>query len=70
MLKQTVLLLALLAVLVLPFALRPARTGGKADDTLVIISPHNEAIRYEFALPFIEAGSDSLPAAAELPGVS
>ena len=53
MFKQALLLLALLAVLVLPFALRPAREGrGKADDTLVIISPHNEAIRHEFDRAF------------------
>lgn len=54
MFKQALLLLALLAVLVLPFALRPAREGrGKADDTLVIISPHNEAIRHEFDRAFV-----------------
>ena len=54
MVKQALLLLALLAVLVLPFALRPARDGGgKADDTLVIISPHNEAIRHEFDRAFV-----------------
>ena len=54
MVKQALLLLALLAVLVLPFALRPAREGrGKTDDTLVIISPHNEAIRHEFDRAFV-----------------
>ena len=53
MVKQAVILLVLLAVLVLPFALRPDRkASGKADDTLVIISPHNEAIRHEFDRAF------------------
>ncbi|HEY8932846.1 MAG TPA: iron ABC transporter substrate-binding protein, partial [Rariglobus sp.] len=53
MLKQAVIIGALLAVLVLPFALRPAKqASAKADDTLVIISPHNEAIRHEFDRAF------------------
>ncbi len=54
--KRTLVLLLLVAVVVLPFALRPAReegaTGQPADDTLVIISPHNAAIRAEFDLAF------------------
>lgn len=48
-------LLGLLAVvLALPFWLRPkSEIGtGKADETLVIISPHNEAIRHEFEVGF------------------
>jgi iron(III) transport system substrate-binding protein len=53
MVKQTIIIIALLATLVLPFALRPrAETRIKADDTLVIISPHNEAIRHEFERAF------------------
>lgn len=53
MVKQAVIILTLLATLVLPFALRPAQHAGeKADDTLVIISPHNEAIRQEFERGF------------------
>lgn len=43
----------LLLVLALPFALRPeAEHGPAADDTVVIISPHNEAIRHEFDVAF------------------
>ncbi len=51
--KRALLLLALAATLALPFALRP-RTGpdAAADDTLVIISPHNEAVRTEFGHAF------------------
>lgn len=48
-------LVALLAVLALPFALKPKENLlAAADDTLVIISPHNEAIRYEFSRAFGE----------------
>ncbi len=48
-------LIALAAVLALPFALKPKENLlAKADDTLVIISPHNEAIRYEFSRAFGE----------------
>ena len=51
--KRALLLLALAATLALPFALRP-RQGltTRTDDTLVIITPHNEAIRHEFGLAF------------------
>ncbi|MEY4488058.1 MAG: hypothetical protein RIQ79_566 [Verrucomicrobiota bacterium] len=52
--RNITLLLLLLAVLALPFWLR---TGALSDETksdraLVIISPHNEAIRYEFEAGF------------------
>ncbi len=48
-------LAALAVVLALPFALRPKENLlAQADDTLVIISPHNEAIRYEFSRAFGE----------------
>jgi len=52
--KRALLLLALVATLALPFWLRPARVAGAvaADDTVVIISPHNEAIRHEYSLAF------------------
>lgn len=51
--KQAAIILALVAVVVLPFALRPGRAAGrKADDALVIITPHNEAIRHEFGRAF------------------
>jgi ABC-type Fe3+ transport system substrate-binding protein len=44
----------LAAVLALPFLLRPVRPAGEtgADDVLVIVTPHNQAIRREFALGF------------------
>ncbi|PTX93085.1 iron ABC transporter substrate-binding protein [Spartobacteria bacterium LR76] len=42
-------------VLALPFVLRPKQNLlAEADDTLVLISPHNEAIRYEFTRAFSE----------------
>ena len=53
MLKQGIIIFLLVVTLVLPFALRPAKdAGAKADETLVIITPHNEAIRHEFGLAF------------------
>ncbi len=52
--KRTLLILALVAVVVLPFALRPSKqaTVADADETLVIITPHNEATRHEYARGF------------------
>ncbi|MEI6339348.1 MAG: iron ABC transporter substrate-binding protein, partial [Verrucomicrobiota bacterium] len=48
-------LVALAVVLALPFALKPKKNLlAGADETLVIISPHNEAIRYEFGRAFSE----------------
>lgn len=49
------IILAFALVLVVPVAMRP-KGGGNANAalTLVIISPHNEAIRYEFARAFDE----------------
>jgi len=53
MFKTTVILLLLAVTLALPFALRPNQeTKFRADDTVVIITPHNEAIRHEFARAF------------------
>jgi len=53
MLKRGIILLALVATVALPFLLRPHREApGEADDTLTIITPHNEAIRHEFTLGF------------------
>lgn len=53
--KPAVILLALVAVVVLPFALRPEQAAdGRADDVLVIITPHNEAIRHEFGRGFAQ----------------
>lgn len=38
-----------------PFLLRPEQSFlAAADDTLIIVSPHNEAIRYEFTRGFTE----------------
>ncbi len=53
--KRALIIVALVLVVGLPFLLRPEkRTVGKADDTVVIITPHNEAIRQEYALGFQE----------------
>ena len=55
MLKRVVIVLGLAITLAVPFALRPRQSGAtQADDTLVIITPHNEAIRHEFSLGFRE----------------
>lgn len=55
MMKRALIILALVAVVALPFALRPEKkTIGAADGTLVIITPHNEAIRQEYAQGFQE----------------
>ncbi|HVU23299.1 MAG TPA: extracellular solute-binding protein [Opitutus sp.] len=51
--KRLIVLFALAVVLALPFLLRPhQRPAEQADDTLVIITPHNEAIRHEFGIGF------------------
>lgn len=51
--KRLLIILALIAVVALPFALRPRQPAlGKADETLVIITPHNEALRYEYTQGF------------------
>jgi len=51
--KRIILFLVLAAILVLPFALRPRRTApARSDRTLVIITPHNAAIRFEFGRAF------------------
>ena len=53
MLKQACILLALVATVALPFALRPEQPAlAAADDTVVIITPHNEATRFEFGRGF------------------
>lgn len=45
--------LAMTAVIAIPFALKPGdNLLAGADDVLVIVSPHNEAIRHEFSLAF------------------
>ena len=53
MIKRVVIILILVAVVAVPFVLRPKRVAQqRADDTLVIITPHNEAIRYEYTRGF------------------
>lgn len=53
MMKRAALLVALALVVALPFALRPRHPHPTpADDTVVIITPHNQAIRYEFERGF------------------
>ncbi len=54
MTARIVIIAAILgAVVGVPFALKPRENLlAKADDTLVIITPHNEAIRFEFAHAF------------------
>lgn len=53
MIKNIALLTVLAAILILPFALREAAVAdGAADETLVIITPHNESIRQEFTWAF------------------
>jgi iron(III) transport system substrate-binding protein len=53
MLKRGIIILVLVATVALPFLLRPKQEdAAAADDTVTIISPHNEAIRHEFTLGF------------------
>lgn len=48
-------LVAMALVVGLPFLLKPKENLlAQADETLIIISPHNEAIRYEFGRAFAE----------------
>ncbi|MEI8233230.1 MAG: extracellular solute-binding protein [Verrucomicrobiota bacterium] len=49
-------LLALVAVILVPVAMRSRQGAGQSPDaTLVIVSPHNEAVRYEFDRAFTAA---------------
>ena len=55
MLRNLSILLALALILALPFAFRrdvDVREWRPGDPVLVIISPHNEAVRHEFGLAF------------------
>jgi ABC-type Fe3+ transport system substrate-binding protein len=53
MFPRLLILAALAGIVALPFALRPATSAAAAtDDTLVIITPHNEALRTEFGRGF------------------
>lgn len=53
MVRRWIIIWVLAATVALPFVLRPKRTDTeKADDTLVLVTPHNEAIRHEYAQGF------------------
>lgn len=53
--KRLIIILALVATVALPFVFRPKQAAReKADVTLVLVTPHNEAIRHEFGLGFKE----------------
>ena len=53
MLRILAVLAAMAVVIAVPFALKPkGNLLARADDTLVIITPQNEAIRYEFTVAF------------------
>jgi iron(III) transport system substrate-binding protein len=53
MLKRGIMVLALAAVVAVPFILRPRQASPEqADDTVIIISPHNEMIRHEYSVGF------------------
>ncbi len=53
--KRVLLIIALVAVVGLPFIFRTKQaTIENADETLVIITPHNEALRYEYTRGFRE----------------
>jgi ABC-type Fe3+ transport system substrate-binding protein len=56
MIPRLLVILAVLAAVVgIPFALRPKQSLlANAEDTLVVISPHLGAIRYEFSRAFAE----------------
>lgn len=51
--KRALIVAVLVATVALPFVLRPPKAErGRVDETLVIITPHNEAIRHEYARGF------------------
>ena len=53
--KRALIIIALVAVVGLPFLFRTKQaTVETADETLVIITPHNEALRYEYTRGFRE----------------
>jgi ABC-type Fe3+ transport system substrate-binding protein len=53
MVKRFLIIFALIAVVALPFLLRPKKADReKAEEALVIITPHNEALRHEFGVGF------------------
>jgi len=51
--KRLLIILSLAAIVGLPFLLRPKQAAvERADDVVVIVTPHNEAIRHEYAIGF------------------
>ncbi len=52
--NRGLIILALVVVVALPFLLRPKKqaTVLTADETLVVITPHNEALRHEYSIGF------------------
>jgi iron(III) transport system substrate-binding protein len=53
MAKRFIIIFTLIAVVALPFVLRPKKAEReRADETLVLITPHNEALRHEFGVGF------------------
>lgn len=53
MIRNAILFVLLAVVLTLPFALRPkVEVAPGVDDAVIVISPHNEAIRHEFEAAF------------------
>ncbi|MGA1129863.1 MAG: iron ABC transporter substrate-binding protein, partial [Chthoniobacterales bacterium] len=54
--RISLVLVALAVVIGIPFALRPAAdeqlSAATGADHLVIVTPHNEAIRHEFTVAF------------------
>ncbi|HXU62072.1 MAG TPA: extracellular solute-binding protein [Polyangia bacterium] len=56
--QRAIIIIALLAVLAAPFVARSgrraARSGTGAAETLVVLTPHNQAVRYEFGRAFRE----------------
>ena len=51
--RRAVIIFLLAAIVALPFLLRPkVQAPGRTDDTVVIITPMNEAIRHEFEIGF------------------
>ncbi len=51
--QRFLIILALVVTIAVPFVLRPKQEAvADADDVLVIITPHNEAIRHEYSVGF------------------
>ncbi len=53
MIRHLPVLIAFFVVLAIPFVLKPTEDLlSQGDDHLIIVTPHNEAIRYEFSVGF------------------